>query len=383
MLVVNIADPSNIAVTNVSVPALVNHIAVAGNLLYTASSAGLLIYQVEAPSPSIPYTASVEVPNSTGVEIVAGSFNIAPTQIIDGTDFDTLVWSGETAPTLTWQSTVSNLQAGEALDVTLGATVAFTSQGTAATLNLAPTVVTGAQMLALSPASQSVAPAASATYTVTVTNPTSASDTFNLSVLGVPSGWVNFPPSVTIAANSSSPVTLTLTSAAYAALADYGFTVTADDANGAMASVHGDLILAGTPTIETEAYGVVAMLTPTQATAGQGTSTRYVVQLTNTGSADDTFSLAAVGLPSGVTATFAETTIDVPPGASNFRDVSLELATQKGTTSGSYPFTVTAISTAGPSVIGTADGTLTVDAAGVKVSLSPGSARPAATSTRP
>ena len=73
-----------------------------------------------------------------------------------------------------------------------------------------------------------------------------------------------------------------------------------------------------------------------------------MVQLTNTGSADDTFSLAATGLPAGVTASFGETTIDVPPGASNFRDVPLSLTVAQGTAPGSYPFTVTATSTTDP-----------------------------------
>jgi hypothetical protein len=30
-----------------------------------------------------------------------------------GTAFDTLVWTAETQPTLSWQTTVGNLQAGE------------------------------------------------------------------------------------------------------------------------------------------------------------------------------------------------------------------------------------------------------------------------------
>ena len=69
----------------------------------------------------------------------------------------------------------------------------------------------------------------------------------------------------------------------------------------------------------------LVQLTPASATAGQGTSAQYVVRLTNTGSTDDTFSLATLGLPSGITASFGQTTIDVPPGVSNFRDVSLTL----------------------------------------------------------
>ncbi len=57
-------------------------------------------------------TVSVEVPNNTGVSIVANSFNVPPSQTITGTDYDTLVWtetmaSLDTSFTLTWNTTVT------------------------------------------------------------------------------------------------------------------------------------------------------------------------------------------------------------------------------------------------------------------------------------
>ncbi len=82
---------------------------------------------------SSPFSATVEVPNNTGIAIVPNSFNVAPTQVIDGTDFDTLVWTGVTQTTLTWESNVSDLQAGESLETTLEASVAFTSNGSTGT----------------------------------------------------------------------------------------------------------------------------------------------------------------------------------------------------------------------------------------------------------
>ena len=61
--------------------------------------------------------------------------------------------------------------------------------------------------------------------------------------------------------------------------------------NGVQGTAQATLVLAGTPVLQPQpdAHGIVAKLTPTKATAGQGTSAQYVVQLTNTGSADDTF----------------------------------------------------------------------------------------------
>ena len=99
--------------------------------------------------------------------------------------------------------------------------------------------------------------------------------------------------------------------------------------------MQGDLNVAGEPvvTVDTEAHGVVVALTPSQAEAGQGTPARFVVRVTNTGSAEDTFSLS-VDLPPGVTAAFGSTSVDVPPGASNFRDVALTLTPDPGTSAG-------------------------------------------------
>ena len=81
--------------------------------------------------------------------------------------------------------------------------------------------------------------------------------------------------------------------------------------------------------------------------------------------------MSTSGLPSGVSASLGQTTIDVPPGIGNFRDVPLNLAVAKGTAAGSYPFTVTATSTSDPSVTSTTNGTLVVTAGGVQVTLNP------------
>ena len=101
-----------------------------------------------------------------------------------------------------------------------------------------------------------------------------------------------------------------------------------------------------------------------------------MLTVSNAGSVGDTYSLTTAGLPSDVTASLGETTIDVPPGVSNFRDVSLTVIVAQGTSPGSYPFTVTATSTTDPTVTSTTNGTLTVTAGGVQVTLNPGSGAP-------
>jgi large repetitive protein len=381
LLIFNASDPNDVPVSQMSVPNGLDWAVSSGSDFYTTSGSGLVIYNI-GPGQPTPVTAEVTIPTDNGVSIVPGSFSVAPSQITNGANSETLEWDlsftgASTTQTITWQEAVTGLQPGQALPVAQDASVLFTSQGTTATLTLPDQYVTGEQIIGLSPPTQTVAPAAAATYDVTLLNPTSSQVTYDLSTQGVPVGWVNLPSSVTVAANGSADVPLVLTSDSFTPLGDYGFTITANGGNGSLASVEGDLVLQGQPVLpDPESHGIVATLTPTQATAGQGTSAQYVVQLTNTGSADDSFSLAAVGLPTGVTASFGETTIDVPPGASNFRDVTLTLTPGVGTAPGSLPFTVTATSTSLSTVAGSAGGTLIVTAGGVQVTLNPGSGAP-------
>ena len=318
ILLLSAADPNDVIVSQMSIPNGVDWVASSGNEYYTTSGSGLLIYSIAAGQP-LPVTAEVTVPTNDGVSAVPGSFSVAPTQITTNANSETLEWdlsftSEEASQTITWQEAVTGLQPGQSLPVAQDVAVQFTSQGETVTLTLPDQFVAGEQIVGLSPPSQTIAPAAPAKYDVTLLNPTSSPVTYDLSVQGVPASWVNLPASVSVAANSSDDVSLVLTSDAFAPLADYGFTITANGDNRSEASVQGDLVLQGQPAPpDPNSHGIVATLTPAHATAGQGTLAQYVVQLTNTGSADDMFSLAAMGLPSGVTASFGETTIDVPP----------------------------------------------------------------------
>ncbi len=384
MLVFDDTNPNDVVLTTITVPRNINNFAAAGSVLLTDDGSNLIAYNIGAPQ-DIPVVAQVTVPTNGGVSIVPNSFSIAPTATTTGANSETLTWdlgfsAGNTSETISWQSAVTGLQPGQSLPITQEASVQFTSSGTLGTLTLPDTSVAGDQIIGLAPATQTVAPAAPADYTVTLSNPTASAVTYTLSVRGLPAGWANLQSSVLVAAGDSVNVPLTITSNSFASLSDYGFTVSAAGDNGAASSVLGDLVLAGTAAaIDPQSHGIVVTLTPTSATAGQGNSAAYTVQLTNTGSADETYTLAAPTLPAGVTATFGQTTIDVPPGASNFRDVPLTLTAASGTTPGSDPFTITASSTTVSSNTSSASGTLNVIANGVTLSLNNTTGVPGAT----
>jgi large repetitive protein len=387
ILLIDASNPANLVVSQMPTDDLndVRNFAVSGSDLYSGTASGLFVHQIGTVQ-STPVTVEVTVPTNTGVAVVPNSFNIPPTTITHGVAADTLDWdlsfaSGNASQTITWQSQVTGLQPGESRAVSEGGTVNFTDQGTSGQIALPPLDVAGQHILSLTPASQTMQPAAPAAYTVTVSNPTNAPVTYSLAVQGVPSGWVGLPSSVQVGPNASMNVPLQLTSDSFAALGQYGFTVVASAAGGVSDSVGGDLILAGVPAIQaqTKASGVVAALTPSQATAGVGTTVSYVLRLTNTGSADDTYSLSMAGLPASVTAVLGQNSVEVPPGASNFRDVTLTLTPQPGTTPADYNFSVTSTSTSEPSTSAKADATLTVLASGVSVALSPPSGAPGTT----
>ena len=132
LMVVDTSGSTQPVVSTVAVPTAVNNMAVVGDDLYTTSSAGLSIYRIETLT-SIPVTAEVQVPKNTGVTVVPNSFNIAPTQVLDGPNFQTLVWNltvgpGDTSQAITWQSTVSNLLPDEVRQLTLNTTVQYVGQ---------------------------------------------------------------------------------------------------------------------------------------------------------------------------------------------------------------------------------------------------------------
>jgi large repetitive protein len=81
-------------------------------------------------------------------------------------------------------------------------------------------------------------------------------------------------------------------------------------------------------------------------------------------------------LPAGFVGGLEQDPVEVPPGVSNFLDVSLTLTPTPGTALGNRPFTVTAVSTQKPAIRDMAEGTVTVVSSGVTVDLSPNSGSP-------
>jgi uncharacterized membrane protein len=391
MLLFDTSDPQNVVVHQIAVPANIANFAVAGNLLFTGDGANLLVYQLGTVQ-DIPITAQVEVPNS-GVTIVPGSYSVQPTNIIHGASFDTLVFelgltASQPSPTITWQSSLT-LAAGQSANTTLGSTIDFISQGTPGELTLPPTSVFSSHFLAISPTSQTVQPGATAIFHVALKNVNPGPANFTITVTGVPREWVTVNgqtvQDVTVwrvsapSGGATMDVPITITPPPFAPPASFSFLVTAASSSTVSDTVLGGLTVAGAPFfVDGRSHGVVASLTPAQATAGQGTSADYILQIINTGSGDTAFLPKVSGLPAGISGTFGQTSVDVPPGIGNFRDLPLTLTVKPGTPPGPFPFTVTVTASDGTSST-TAGGSLNVTANGVTLALSPSQAAPGST----
>jgi uncharacterized membrane protein len=400
LLVIDPSNPNDMIVGAARVPSGVHGITVEGGMLYASTSDGLSIYQIQ-PLVSDPVTVTVNLPAGTAANIVSGSFNAPPTQIVTSATGDQLIWdrsfaSGNTTYSFTWQTMVSGVTAGQDVPIVTGASVVYQDLGTPGSIDLTGSSVTGTSIISVTPQSATVQPGGTVTYNVRLTNPTDAPATYDLSVQDTQGDFS--PPaldSVTVPADGVVDVPLTLTAYNTAIAGNDSFTVTADDTiydstdTTVIADYHGTasavLTIAGQPipTADLTARGVVLSLSPSQGSIGQDTAASYVIQVTNVGSADDQYNLTVSGLPSEVNASFSTSSLYVPPGASNFRDVVLTLSASDGSvvTPGAYPFTVSAQSVNDASITGSVSGTLTVTSLGVNVSLDNASGSPGDTFT--
>jgi len=383
LFIVDASDPTDIQIIEqLDLPGEIRGLDTDGTYLYATGDDGLTIYQLGGAG-NIPVTAQVQVPNNTGVQVDSGSFSVAPTQIISGADFDTLVWEllldgGNPSQTITWNSTITGLQPGETRAVTLESTVDFVSQSTPGQIGLPKQNVYAEQLLSIAPESETAAPGADSQFVVTIANPSQLEVTYDLSVAGIPQDWVvALPSTVTVGAGESVDVGLTLRSDPFAGEGEFAFLVNAS-VTGVTGSIEAVLNLVGAPVLNDaipDAHGVVVELDPPTSAGGPGTAANSIVRITNTGSLTEVFDLT-LDLPAGFVGQLQQTSIEVPPGAGNFRDVQLSIVPPTDAPPGDYQFTVHAVSTHPEGASAEANGIVTVLPLGVTVSLSPGSASP-------
>jgi uncharacterized membrane protein len=245
------------------------------------------------------------------------------------------------------------------------------------TLHLPALTVAAEHVISLGQAVQSADRGGQASYTLKLTNPYFTDQAYSLSSDGLGGLTSDLPSSVVVPAGQTISLPLDVTVPPGTTPGAHVFQVLATTAGGAVDSVEGQLTVS--PAVALKALAVHVDLQPVQATAGQGTPTTFTLRVTNEGDAVDTYNLSVSGLPAGITAKFSQPSVTVPPGLSNYRDVTVTLTPVPGTPATDYPFTVTATSTTNGTVMATAAGTVTVVPEGVQVTVGPVSGAPGST----
>jgi len=181
--------------------------------------------------------------------------------------------------------------------------------------------------LSASPASQTVAPGASTSYTVTVTPSGGFSGTVTFSVSGLPAGaGASFnPPSV----NTSGSSTMNVTTSASTPVGSYPLTITGT--SGTLSHTTSVTLVVANPTAD---FALSA--TPASRSVPRSGTTTYTVTVTPSNGFSSTVSFAVSGLPSGATASFNPTTVT----ASGSTTMTVTVSRQRGT----FPLTITGTS---------------------------------------
>jgi cardiolipin synthase A/B len=157
------------------------------------------------------------------------------------------------------------------------------------------------------------------------------SSAVSLSASGLPSGvTASFSPS-SIAAPGSGSSTLTLTVGSSAKAGTYSLTITGS--GGGVTSTAGinlTIVLNGTP-------GFSLSANPTTLTVADGGTGNSIITAAVSGGFDSAISLAATGMPSGVTAVFNPASLAAPGSGS----ATLTFTAGSGATAGTYTVTIT------------------------------------------
>jgi uncharacterized membrane protein len=351
LLLVDASNPNALRYIPYDAPFVANPQIAKNGYFYTLSAPGqtsnqLSVFQLQTVTgPQL--SVSLQIAKTNGVALAPNSFNQTPSSVTTGTTFDSYVWNQPSLSTITFNMNVSNVNPGDAKQLVTGGELDFTvpSLGSGK-LVLGPLSVLSQQIMSISPETQAVANAGNtANYTITISNPTNASQTFNLSLLGVPSAWGSMPASLTVGAGGSGQVTLALTPGLNTTPQNYLFTVAANTASGISANVTANIGIGspvntgGNPFVRF--LNFLASLSPAQITVGLGDQGITTITLINTGNFQDAiFFPPPPNLPLGWGDAFTPNQVTVAPGLSNPGNSVFSVFASRNTTPGTYPITI-------------------------------------------
>ncbi|MBK8987727.1 MAG: VCBS repeat-containing protein [Chloroflexi bacterium] len=300
-------------------------------------------YRTQWPAAVALPTYDVTVTHTVGIDgvtVLTDTFSAPPTAVADP-DYRweyTQTWA-QTVVTRTFASQLAAMQPGETRLAAQGTAVAYTLPSGTNFITLPPLYVTAGHLGQLSPAEQSVAAGGTAVYTVTLTNPGSAADTFTLAAGGLPADWLDYPASVPVGAGETVVALVTVTVPGDTAVGDWPLWVDVASSGG----------LENLGAALTVFDGLDAALDPASQTALPGAPVAYLLTLSNLESVQRTYTLTPTG----------DMTIDAPASLTVAANgTGTAVITLTSTTVGPQPFTILAAAAEGAAA--SADGVLDV-----------------------
>lgn len=326
----------------------------------------------------------------------AGSIDPAPT----ATSADEITWEipaifAGAPPPLTFEAALLGAEPGSVVQVserTLVDALVTLGDGSQVrqTVELPPQLVAVSSIIAIAPDLQSVEAGDTASFDVTLTNPSAADATIDLGFVGLPDASVSLAASTLVPAGGSVVVPLDVTPPLDATPALAAFAVEASFPGGGREVASAELLIeaptASPPGLETRAVslsivgsGIAAGPGTTAAAAVPGSSPvlydRPALRIANLGDTTQTYDLALAG-PGGWSASLDEPRVVVAPGLVNAVDVPITLVAPLAATPGTLPFSATATDVAEPSSSDAATSSVTVLGPGLTLSLTPPTGAP-------
>ncbi|MBI1297674.1 hypothetical protein GC175_22280 [bacterium] len=293
-----------------------------------------------APSFNLAFTYTEDLPN---VELLPDTASTPLTSTPPRYTWDyRQEWINPVIVT-SFDSNLSALQPGEVRQISAGTEVSYRLPSGMNRLTLPPLYVTAAGLAELTPPAQRAVIGGSTLFTLTLTNPSAAADSYSIGVGGVPAAWLSYPTSVPLAGGETTTVQIAVTVPADAEADVLPLIADVTNGSGGVDSVQATLtVFAGVE---------VAIAPPTQSTQ-LGVAVTYTVTLTNTETVTRTYALTTSYLITGLPAS-----TELSAGANRIYTV-----TATSMVAGPQPLRVTA-RTSASGAVGAADAVLDVAAA--------------------
>ncbi len=325
------------------------------------------------------YGADVEIDHTISASNYAldGEIPSPADGVIDG---NVIHWSGVSSDQYAVSGTVSGIGPGETREISEGTHVDISvnnadDPATKAhfSLLLPPVAVTAAHIVAVSPTTQVIPQSGSTEYSITLRNPSTTPETYGLDVVGLNGMELSLIESIEVPAGGAITTPLKVTASEHSKVGEVLFSVIARTDTGGIDYAEARLTITDveTPPVAVDSHGVDIRIPEPLQVAGQGTAANYQARVTNLGDTAGIFTLS-VSAPNGFSAVLSETEVELLPGLSNYREVTLTITPPNNASTGNRTFSVTATHQSDSDTTDTANATVTVVDLGVAVALAPG-----------